>query len=394
MSFQYPYIEHYSPAPASPLDTFATHPLSPWDAQSDSGNTCNGTQARLAAPTLYDQNTAVQQQCQITQQQESETTRPFMTAQTPTDTTPAPTYEPPRVIQLVERPRRRPRQQPAQSQSQTQTQAQNQSQAFSQLQDQAQVQQRSHTSSSLSAPSHSPIEQQQQQQQTSSTAPSPGQWFDLHELAKGKSDKNQRPATATARAQARLAAHPYRRSVSGPGSIGVNTNIKKQAQVSRNIVMAGGIIPSPTHQTPTSSLPASSPATDGPEQPRYLIRTDVHFSAATNTLTAMLELPGVKRSHLHLRLNVCPRSNSKQLVVHGRSQPLFSSSPADEKDKGKVEGYMVRERKFGEFKRVLVVPPETKPDHIKVSMEDGILFLRYPAGTQLQPDKNEPTPAN
>lgn len=62
----------------------------------------------------------------------------------------------------------------------------------------------------------------------------------------------------------------------------------------------------------------------------------------------MLELPGVKKTNLRLSLTVCPYSKTKQLVVTGKSTPGLPE-----------EGFMVRERKHGDFKRVLVVPPET-----------------------------------
>ena len=66
-------------------------------------------------------------------------------------------------------------------------------------------------------------------------------------------------------------------------------------------------------------------------------------------MTVTLELPGVKKTDLTMSLGTCPYSRVKQITVRGRSGPLFTD-----------EGYTVRERKYGEFKRILVVPPDTK----------------------------------
>ncbi|THH32398.1 hypothetical protein EUX98_g1819 [Antrodiella citrinella] len=90
-------------------------------------------------------------------------------------------------------------------------------------------------------------------------------------------------------------------------------------------------------------------------------------------MTAMLELPGVKKSDLKINLSVCPYSRVRQVTISGRINPMMSS----------VSGYAVRERKFGEYRRVVVVPPDTKPGDIEIVMEDGILILRIPCGTPI-----------
>jgi len=112
-----------------------------------------------------------------------------------------------------------------------------------------------------------------------------------------------------------------------------------------------------------------------------LIRTDVHQSSETNALTAMLELPGVKKTDLIIALGEDPFSRVKQITVTGKSSLKFS---------GEDGYYLVRERKYGEFRRVLVVPPDTKPDNIEASMEDGILYLRYPGAAP--PDQRDCSP--
>jgi HSP20 family molecular chaperone IbpA len=79
-----------------------------------------------------------------------------------------------------------------------------------------------------------------------------------------------------------------------------------------------------------------------------MIRADVHYDASANQLKAMLELPGLKKSHIKIVLSKCPYTRVKQIHVSGISTSVFPEV-----------GYSVRERKFGRFARTLVVPPET-----------------------------------
>ena len=176
------------------------------------------------------------------------------------------------------------------------------------------------------------------------------------------------------------------------------------------------------------------PFTLEPVQPkRYGIRTDVHFNTEENVITAMFELPGVKRTDLRLTMSVCPFSRVRQVTVSGVSRGMLPQ-----------QGHQMRERKFGEFFRTLAVPPETKvrrlycasllapfhcpilvvvpcplpgfsktrsrksdasvcvclgcqPEDISVLLEDGILTLKIPGGTPAQVEQPQdipiPTPA-
>ena len=122
---------------------------------------------------------------------------------------------------------------------------------------------------------------------------------------------------------------------------------------------------------------------------RYTIRTDVHYSTEENVMTAMFELPGVKRGDLRITLSVCPFSRVRQVNIAGTMRAILP-----------LRGHAVRERKFGEFCRTLAVPPETKvrrlvryatsslthvddcqPEDVAVALEDGILTLKIPCGT-------------
>ena len=67
----------------------------------------------------------------------------------------------------------------------------------------------------------------------------------------------------------------------------------------------------------------------------------------------MLELPGVKKADLSVKLSTCWYNRVKQVIVSGSSSPLF----LDE------SGFAVRERKHGEFTRTFAVPPDTRVRH-------------------------------
>lgn len=82
---------------------------------------------------------------------------------------------------------------------------------------------------------------------------------------------------------------------------------------------------------------------------RYSIRADVHYSAEDNVMTAMFELPGVKKGDVRITMSVCPFSRVRQLSISGLSRAVLP-----------LQGHSVRERKFGEFFRTIAVPPETK----------------------------------
>lgn len=80
-----------------------------------------------------------------------------------------------------------------------------------------------------------------------------------------------------------------------------------------------------------------------------LITADVHFDATTNEMTAVFELPGLKKCDLTIRMQICPYSGVRQVTIMGRRRPLFPQGV-----------YTVQERKFGDFYRTVVVPLDTK----------------------------------
>jgi HSP20 family molecular chaperone IbpA len=108
------------------------------------------------------------------------------------------------------------------------------------------------------------------------------------------------------------------------------------------------------HQSTTSAhaTPSVEPRSERPEQTprRFIIRADVYYDAESKVITAMLELPGVKKTDLNVKLSTCWYNRVKQVIVTGKSRSVFP----DEK------GFAVRERKHGEFARTFAVPPDTR----------------------------------
>ncbi|KAJ7931284.1 hypothetical protein B0H13DRAFT_1594541, partial [Mycena leptocephala] len=103
---------------------------------------------------------------------------------------------------------------------------------------------------------------------------------------------------------------------------------------------------------------------------RYIIRADTHYDPGTRILTALLELPGMKRSDLSITLATTLFNRVRQVTVSGQSRaPFPPSAPA-----------ALRERKYGRFTRAFPVPADTKPEDIDAAMEDGVLVLKISCG--------------
>lgn len=79
-------------------------------------------------------------------------------------------------------------------------------------------------------------------------------------------------------------------------------------------------------------------------------------------MTAMFELPGVKRDDLRITMSVCPFSRVRQVSVSGLSRPVLP-----------LQGCSARERKSGVFSRTLPVPPETRVRYNRALLR---LFLK------------------
>ncbi|KAJ7098238.1 hypothetical protein C8R44DRAFT_859620 [Mycena epipterygia] len=105
------------------------------------------------------------------------------------------------------------------------------------------------------------------------------------------------------------------------------------------------------------------------DERRYIIRADTHYDPGTRVLTALLELPGMKRRDLTITLATTPFNRLRQVTVNGQSRAPFPAATT-----------ALRERRYGRFTRAFPVPADTKPDDIDAAMEDGVLVLKIACG--------------
>jgi hypothetical protein len=134
-------------------------------------------------------------------------------------------------------------------------------------------------------------------------------------------------------------------------------------------------LPTPTQQTHAA-----------PAKPRaYIIRMDTHYDPDTHLLTAVLEVPGVKREHLSVRLSTCSYNRVRQITVTGAVHPPFGiisplTNPALAAS-GAFElasNVSVRERKYGPCQRVIPVPSDLKVRTFSSSLLPAL--FRAPCG--------------
>lgn len=90
---------------------------------------------------------------------------------------------------------------------------------------------------------------------------------------------------------------------------------------------------------------------------RFIIRTDANYDPESKVLTAMLELPGVKKADVRVTLSTCYYNGVRQITVSGHSDPVFRSMSSEGRPGADLT---IRERKFGEFIRTLPVPSDIK----------------------------------
>ena len=87
------------------------------------------------------------------------------------------------------------------------------------------------------------------------------------------------------------------------------------------------------------------------------------------------ELPGVKREDV-------------EVTLHERVLTISGERRAEEQREG--SGYLVRERRYGSFRRSLVLPHDVGEGQISARFEDGVLEVRVPGGaTELVPKRIE-----
>ncbi|KAH6905331.1 hypothetical protein BKA70DRAFT_1026969, partial [Coprinopsis sp. MPI-PUGE-AT-0042] len=98
----------------------------------------------------------------------------------------------------------------------------------------------------------------------------------------------------------------------------------------------------------------------------YSVRMDTAYDADTNTMTAMLEMPGVRQEHLTLRLSTCSYNGVRQLSVSGTLHPPAELAPK-----------LLSERRYGMFQRAFPVPATTRREDVTARLQDGVLTISF-----------------
>jgi HSP20 family protein len=90
-------------------------------------------------------------------------------------------------------------------------------------------------------------------------------------------------------------------------------------------------------------------------------------------LLVRAELPGVELEDV-------------EITFHGRVLTISGERRAGEQNAD--SGYLVRERRYGPFRRSLVLPHNVQEDRISARFEDGVLEVRVSGGaTELEPKR-------
>ncbi|KAF5313917.1 hypothetical protein D9619_013044 [Psilocybe cf. subviscida] len=98
-------------------------------------------------------------------------------------------------------------------------------------------------------------------------------------------------------------------------------------------------------------------------------RMDLHEDKEKNVVTAQFEFPGVTKEDI-------------QIDVHGGR--LIVSAETKQSSEHDVNGYAVRERRFGKFSRTLQLPQGVLADQIKASIDNGVLSVTFPKSSPEQ----------
>lgn len=82
-----------------------------------------------------------------------------------------------------------------------------------------------------------------------------------------------------------------------------------------------------------------------------------------------------KQLRIHAELPGIPKENVKADIRNGNLVIEGESRSADEKDVGNA---MVRERRFGRYRRVIALPPDVDTDNVSASFNNGVLEMSIP----------------
>ncbi|KAF8901952.1 hypothetical protein CPB85DRAFT_1322472 [Mucidula mucida] len=222
------------------------------------------------------------------------------------------------------------------------------------------------------------------------------------EASSSRGGPTLRTSPPRTRAQQRM--HPYTRPETAAGGPSSNTRQRQHQQQQRHtqspIRFIQQLPPPPIITRPTtrrSSPLASTSATreqahplpQAPSSRLLAIRLDWRYDPVAQTLTAYLEMPGVKREDIRVTLSTCFYNRTKQVTVTASRLPPFPGAVSS-RDAIPGREFFWIEGKYGECRRSLTVSAECKPDDIEARLEDGLLLLRINCGPP--DDKNEVFP--
>ncbi|KZV74239.1 hypothetical protein PENSPDRAFT_556208, partial [Peniophora sp. CONT] len=112
----------------------------------------------------------------------------------------------------------------------------------------------------------------------------------------------------------------------------------------------------------------------------YSIRGDFLWNEEDEEIVLEFEMPGVKMHDLDISLARDPYSRAIQLIIQGRTVPRLA-------DVAGKRMRLKRERNYGDFKRVINVPPTTTADNVSALLQDGVLTIRVPLPTSGVPQE-------
>ncbi|KAF7348592.1 hypothetical protein MVEN_01376800 [Mycena venus] len=143
--------------------------------------------------------------------------------------------------------------------------------------------------------------------------------------------------------------------------------------------VSGSPIAAPPEGALVPFVPQPPPEPPAADERRFIIRADTNYDPGTRVLTALLELPGMKKRDLTITLSTTRFNRVRNVTVSGQSRPPFPPAPTTP---------ILRERKYGKFTRTFPVPADTKvrwfrlgaPEDIDAAMEDGVLILKIACG--------------
>jgi HSP20 family protein len=101
------------------------------------------------------------------------------------------------------------------------------------------------------------------------------------------------------------------------------------------------------------------------------------MAAGDDALTLRADVPGIAPEDIKITVE------DGVLTVSGEHE---------ERAEKEEEGYLRRERRYGSFRRSMVLPPEADAGQIKATTKNGVVEVTIPIGPKPESEKIEITP--